>query len=314
MVLSLPDLFSSYTITNDFFSRSDSFSLEIAGRDKEDLIQILNKLTKGGDIIKLRINGQPKLTGFIDKIDIKYGSSGTTMTISGRDRLGLMIDSTTTPETQAKPSDTLLTALYKAFEPFGFTKEDIIWKSGDEALHKSIGSKLKPGPGVQFSGRKTFQDPTRKVNRKQRAKKGEGAMQFAMRIAEHAGLFINLSENGEKILISPPVYKRSEGAPQYQVVHLTTDPEISGNTIMNGSIHIGWDHQISMIIAEGTSGGGEFRKQTSKVIAINELTSVNSNGSVNPDVQTKIDEYNEYGQSTVLPLNQKLIDEKMFSI
>jgi len=76
--------FLSYTIAVDLYTPADAFSLEIANPEAE---------IKRGQRCELYVNGNLELTGIIDKSSRKYGKSGLTTRIEGRDLMGLLVDS-----------------------------------------------------------------------------------------------------------------------------------------------------------------------------------------------------------------------------
>lgn len=76
--------FVSYDIEADLYQAADRFVLELANPEAP--------VTPGMQC-KLYINNQLELTGLIDKTARKYNKDGRTLTIEGRDLLGLLTDS-----------------------------------------------------------------------------------------------------------------------------------------------------------------------------------------------------------------------------
>jgi prophage tail gpP-like protein len=77
--------FLSYRIDADLYTPADAFSLELANPDTD----IAPGLT-----CELKINGALELTGVIDKVVRKISkSNGVSLTVEGRDLMGLLVDS-----------------------------------------------------------------------------------------------------------------------------------------------------------------------------------------------------------------------------
>lgn len=76
--------FFSYSISADLYVPADIFRLELA--NPETPIQ-------SGMPVELYVNGVKELTGLIDKVARKVAKSGVSLTVEGRDLMGLLIDS-----------------------------------------------------------------------------------------------------------------------------------------------------------------------------------------------------------------------------
>ncbi len=78
------DHFLSYQISSDLYTPADAFHLELANPETE---------IKTGLICELYINNQRELTGIIDKVSRKVDSGGVSLSVEGRDLMGLLVDS-----------------------------------------------------------------------------------------------------------------------------------------------------------------------------------------------------------------------------
>jgi prophage tail gpP-like protein len=76
--------FISYDIEADLYQAADKFTLELANPEAP---------VTAGMQCKLYINGKLELTGLIDKTAKKYDKNGRTLTVEGRDLMGLLVDS-----------------------------------------------------------------------------------------------------------------------------------------------------------------------------------------------------------------------------
>lgn len=85
--------FSSYRVESDLFAAADAFSFELADPDLE---------VKTGSRCFLRINGRTELNGIVDRVSRSYEKGRRTLTVEGRDLMGLLVDSycTTYPDMQ----------------------------------------------------------------------------------------------------------------------------------------------------------------------------------------------------------------------
>lgn len=76
--------FVSYDIEADLYQAADTFKLELANPEAP---------VKAGMECKLYINDQLELTGLIDKTSKKGDKNGRTLSVEGRDLMGLLVDS-----------------------------------------------------------------------------------------------------------------------------------------------------------------------------------------------------------------------------
>jgi len=91
--------FESYRIQSDLFEAADTFSITLADPDL--------KISAGSRCL-VKVNGLTELNGIIDKVAIEYDKAKRTLTVEGRDLMGLVADSycTTFPDlTDMKLSD-----------------------------------------------------------------------------------------------------------------------------------------------------------------------------------------------------------------
>lgn len=76
--------FTAYDIEADLYQAADRFTLELANPEAP---------VTAGMQCKLFVNGQLELTGIIDKTTRRYDKAGRTLTVEGRDLMGLLVDS-----------------------------------------------------------------------------------------------------------------------------------------------------------------------------------------------------------------------------
>lgn len=151
---------------------------------------------------------------------------------------------------------------------------------------------LSQAVGIGVGGRKTgltgrgikkaFQN---QIKRLCKPEKNESYLNYARRIMKRAGCFIKcLPGTDNTLVISPPTYNRN-AAPPFIINHLNSNNQ--SNNVHSGKMKVSYKQQPSVIIGEATHGSPTFRKQTFKVVCINELTGYIP-GSTSLNVNTAI--------------------------
>ena len=76
--------FESYSIESDLYTADDAFSLEMSNPEID---------AKTGARCELYVNDRLELTGLINRVERSGDKSGTRLSVSGRDLMGLLVDS-----------------------------------------------------------------------------------------------------------------------------------------------------------------------------------------------------------------------------
>lgn len=76
--------FLSYSIDADLYTPADAFRMELSAPETQ---------VKTGMRCEVWVNGQKELTGIIDRVTRRVTKSGTTLSVEGRDLMGLLVDS-----------------------------------------------------------------------------------------------------------------------------------------------------------------------------------------------------------------------------
>jgi hypothetical protein len=126
---------------------------------------------------------------------------------------------------------------------------------------------------------------------------GEGAVEFILRIIKRLGLTIRVNALGDTVLVTSPVWNST---PTHQLVHRRTGV----CSYVEGTAQRSTVHQPSIIIAQGTGGGGQFSRDRMKVAAINELTGLDEAGQMLPSV---VDVLGRWPEANLLPLRPELV-------
>lgn len=72
-----------------------------------------------GDACEVQIDGESVITGYVDDVEINYDAEGHSMSVSGRDRTGDLVDCSAPIENSGWKNLTLLSAAERLCKPFG---------------------------------------------------------------------------------------------------------------------------------------------------------------------------------------------------
>src|SRR5262245_5847836 len=101
------DRWTSYDFSSDFLTPADNFTFTL-GLDEDGLPEEEKSALRFGARIRLTIDGKVLSDGRVDAMEINADrSSGHTVSIRGRDRLGQTLDAVVDPRFQVKPGATV---------------------------------------------------------------------------------------------------------------------------------------------------------------------------------------------------------------
>lgn len=130
--------FKSYFIESNLFTAADGFRFELANPE----INI-----KCGSQCRLFINGRPELVGIVERIEEKYDKQSAGLEVSGRDLMGLLVDSSCEDLTDMQNIG-LKALANKLLAKFEFAEmKNIVYGSG---------SKLRPRAAAAPEDSKSF--------------------------------------------------------------------------------------------------------------------------------------------------------------
>lgn len=262
------DRWESYSFDSNYLTPSDAWHFTIGGEvsDAE-----LAPFTVGAEVA-LKINDGIQATGYLDSIDIQNDRrSGTKFHFTGRDTLGYIVDSCVDPRTVLKDSQTLEELLIKLFEPFGI----IVLTPTNEDNRAALTGAAKGGQGVKTS--KKGKPLKSYVLHQTKPYPHEGVFQFAARVCQRHGLYIQPSFDGSGVVVGKPNFaqdaiyrlRRKRGADGTQ------------NNIIAGGVTRDGTNQPSVILASGFGGGGEFAKATIRAAAVNPFVEADVSAVIN---------------------------------
>jgi len=221
--------FTSYRIDADLYTPADAFHLELSNPETD---------VKPGKLCEILINGQKELTGVIDKINRKVTKNGVTLSVEGRDFMGLLLDSyCDTPMTIKNMK--LQTLAEKLLAKVPFIKVD------DIRYQENVVGKLKSK--TSQTGFLSGLDITHK----------KGQIEWGMTIFEvlknyalSRGMLFYCNPDGILVFGRP----MATGAPEYSVTMLKNG---RGNNVIESDYTHDISHQYSKIIIIGQQQGAE---------------------------------------------------------
>jgi hypothetical protein len=273
---------TSYNIQQDFFKSADGFTLTC----EDDRVDQLSNDMQVGQRLQFVINNCPVLVGYVDSLDLSYDrAGGKKLVIEGRDICGILEDAHLYPnlgtngiiDYQFTPQTTLSQALNTILVNSLTPIKQLVNEDRTPFAGSSFGSLTFAtgfGVGVRAKGKtgrgisKSF---TSNLDRLCKPEKGETYLRYASRLAKHAGCFIKCIPGCDNTLfVGPPTYDRTNFTPSFAIQHQYVDN--AANNSQRGRLKVSYKEQPSVIIGEATHGTPTFRKQTFKVVCINECT------------------------------------------
>lgn len=257
------DTWSHYQVNSSFLTPCDGFQFTVSDHllSKDQQAALVP-----GASVKLSVDGHQQVSGFIDEVSVTATrNGGVEYQISGRDRLGQVVDSGADLKWQFKDTQSLEDVIRTVFGAFGFTKFVV-----DNDGARSVRQGQTRGTPTSKKGKplKSYQ------LYKLRPHDQEGAMAFATRIAQRYGLRIWLSPDGDTVIVSTPDY---EQAPAYSLARTARGVETN---IVSASVKRNMSEQPSIVVADGFSGGGEFGRSKIRAYAINPTVDVDNSAVV----------------------------------
>jgi|GEM_PF-3457262 len=277
-----------YDFASDYFKPASGFSFVVADetlpeREREALVI--------GARVRLTINGVPLADGHIDDLDIGANrQAGQVWNIIGRERLGLAVDGIADPSLQFKEGTTLADFLVRLYTPFGWAGPDHF--QIDNAASRGATNGLRGTPMTRGGKRKGPRPLKNFVLHQLKPHNHEGVHDFAKRVAERHGLWIRCSEDGERIIVDTPNYAQPASYQLRRNGNGTTN-------VLDGRVRLSFRDQPACIIADGSSGGGEFGRGRIKAYAVNPYFGVDEDGFVLPEV-TQVLQRHPTAQQVVL--------------
>lgn len=250
----------SYSYNSDFLTPTDGWSFTLGDDETGD--ELLRDLAVG-QRVTLVVNGVRQGDGYIDEVAISASrSSGTDVTISGRDLLAPVVDAILDPVVHFKAGQTLQDILRALFEPFGFSKFEVDNEANRDALSGQTRGVPMGKARVSKRGKVSGGGPLKNfVEHQLKPNPKEGTFAFAVRLTQRHGLWIWLAADNETIIVAKPNFAQM---PRGQITHRRT-----GGNVLSGSVTRSLVEQPSCIVATGRGGGGEHERNGMRVIAIN---------------------------------------------
>lgn len=250
--------FVSYSFPSDFLVPTDRWSFELAGTLYPP--SVLGQI-RGGAKVLFQINGKTQGGGYVDQVDVHNDGhqSGTVLRCSGRDSFGPVVDSGADPALLTfQPSATIEDVVRGVFEPFGFANVAV-----------SNDANLSVMTGIRTTTRKKGRPiKSTVIARKLKPYPSETCFDFVMRFLSRAGLWCWPSADQTTVIVDVPHFDMGS---MFQIARKRS---FDRSNVINGSFREDASNQPSMILAAGTTQGGDIPHAGMKVIVPNELTGV----------------------------------------
>lgn len=251
--------FTEYEFNSNFLTPTDGFSFAIGAERLSDELQAA---LLPGAAVELRLNGVVQATGYIDSIDISAShEGGRVWRIEGRDALAQAVDACADPTQSLKEGQTLADALKTIFKDFGWSDDKHFAVSDDaniDVKSSKARAKTKRSEAKGFSRRALRQYKLHQT----RPYMHESVFEFASRITQRLGLWLWASADGKTLIVDQPDFA------QEPLQRLDRNAKGSTN-VLDGTVKRDVTDQITHLVADGYSGGGEFGKSRVKIIMEN---------------------------------------------
>lgn len=260
--------FDSYSLESRYAAATDAFRFTVGG----DIVnQYSLDILKAGTSVQLVIDGNIQFSGLIDKSPVKISRSGKFIEISGRDMGSVLVDSCIDPFSyEFDENATLEQALTKIVSPYGFKVATTDNGSRNIQTGTSITSNDPPVYIKDFSIKACRPSP------------GEGAFQYASRLAKRFGLWLKADALGKTIIA---------GRPNYSQPPLYTLSLSENASIFDYAIDFNLTNQTDVIVMQGSGGNGNFQKSSFKVAVVNEFNGYNPDGTYTDNVKATLAKY-----------------------
>lgn len=312
----------SYSIRADFLTPTAAFDLILSTNSPS----AYNEIFVDGTELQIFVNEWEQMTGTIERVETALDrDAGFVYKISGRDFLGPVVSASIDPKVRISANQTVADFVSLVLAPYGLSKVYI----GDEYNYSIVTGYTKGRGKAQTKTFKINEAKSRKETSVTTAKVvydtktvtqvvsfdrpdlkkipldqlkpkiGDGAMQVIERLLHRLGLQMWAAADGSGVIVDAPDFVT---APIHKLVrHYNGGDQ---NNVEEGVRSINAEVQPSCVIGVGQSSGADMAKIRLKCIAVNELVSVNPDGSFAPHVQDIIA---RYPGIKVLPLRKNLI-------
>lgn len=296
------DRFQSYSFDTNFLAPISAWNVIIGGQDYPQ--NILNLLIPGATV-QLVINNSPQATGYIDNV-IPHADrgSGKIIEIHGSNVFAPVVRGGAdpyNPNLRFTANQTFADMVQAIFETYGFINFEI-----SDAANRAIQTGLK---SQRFSKKKGIPLKNFQFPQQLKPTPGETTWQYINKIAERMGVFLWPSADGQTVYCTTPDYD------QDPIAAIGRRVGSNYSNVISGGVSCHTEHQISVIVATGFAGGGEWSQAHMKVAMVNELTGLDSTGfplagvlnvlNYNPD-ELIIDFRDVFPDSCKKPLQQPI--------
>ncbi len=241
------DHWIQYAINSHFLIPADGFSFVLGG---DSITPDLIKLLRPGKSVRIAVEGLTQCSGYIDRIRPHTSrSGGTTITVEGRDRFGLLLDSQIDPR-KKWPDVTLDRFIADTLGPFGFSTFFVDnEKNTNVQAGKAVKRRRTPKKLKEY--KPTYAKP----------QDNESMFSFVSRITQHLGLWIWPTVDGEGVVVGTPDFDQPA---RYNIVNRLHGG--AKNTILEGGVERDASGMPSYIVGRGRVPGKTTERVKTTVV------------------------------------------------
>lgn len=227
--------FLSYTIDADIYTADDAFQIEVANPE--------TTITPG-QRCEILVNGERELTGIIDRIEKRYDIHGVSLSLSGRDLCGLLVDHYI--ESYATIRNTTMKAIAESLianVPY-IQREQITYQENVRVSAKRRGS--KEGKTAWLEAHDTAHP-----HDKAQIEPGMTVFEALRTYAQSRGMMFFSLPDGSFVFGRP----KAGGEPVYRFITRKSDP--TNNNVLFGSLIDDISRRWSKVVIHGQQQGRE---------------------------------------------------------
>jgi len=271
------DTWTSYRFSDHFLTPADGWSMTLGDESVGD--QLIAKL-QPGQTVRLTVNGHVTSTGYIDAVSVSTDrSSGTNVTLEGRDKMGAVVDGSIDPLTRFTANQTIFDVASAVLTPFNFSTLAV-----DNDVNKGVITGQLRGVKTTKKGKvlKSYQ-----LANQLKPHPHEGAFAFLSRLTQRSGLWVWPSADGQFVVLAQPDFDQEK---LYDITH-KRGAAGAANNVISGHVRRDGGDQPSMIVATGAGTGGDNAFGQLRVLAVNGFTAYDAMGVLRPEVQQVLTTY-----------------------
>ena len=258
------DGWTSYEFRTNWTDACSSWHASIADGNYQALLPLL----QNGTPVVFKINGRVQATGYVDRVSVSTSrTGGTLLTVSGRDKLGPMVDSCMDGKFSFDEKHTIQQVVDAIRGPFGFDEV----KVDDTVNREHITGETSEIIGTDENGSVKTRVFDQVINKKFRPHLGEGRYAFLERLGKRFGFHIWCSGDGKTLFCGQPDFaQKTVGTITHGDINSDT-PDGKPNNVISSDVHYDWTQQPAVLIATNYGSADHHRYAAQRVMMTNEF-------------------------------------------